>query len=315
MSQLTLLTVIACSIQNRWRKWTSSVSPASGPFLSSLSGRVLCDCSAHKSPERWKSDSWLRECMPGFCLLHCKNQDPAWVHLGSFKNYCYACPWRWQGENKEFKRLNPFSISTSGSVGSSLKCFPSSGSALRGAEVSALSHLKSVSSLAELILALAMELSRLQDSPRKRKLICVPSRNSSPCFQQYGTASNSSVIHCLKKKIYSIFHCHEHHLLKLFFEQWINPPNLKVIPPVKEEEELYLRFWGGTWYSWNSWVLPGSAEQSLCHRALESGTFVCLTWHMDVLQYITFLPWSEKVTHLNCVPTRSRCKVEGSPHP
>lgn len=86
-------------------------------------------------------------------------------------------------------------MSTSGSVGSSLKCFPFSSSALRGAEVSALSHLKSVSSLAE-------ELSRLQDSPHKRKLICVPSRNSSPCFQQYDAASNSSVIHCLKKTLF-----------------------------------------------------------------------------------------------------------------
>lgn len=27
-------------------------------------------------------------------LAPLQSQDPAWVRLGSFNNYCYACPWR-----------------------------------------------------------------------------------------------------------------------------------------------------------------------------------------------------------------------------
>lgn len=87
MSQLTLLTVIAPSIKNRCRKWTSSVPSAYGPFLPFLSKGVLWLCCP-QDPKRggnWMQDSGSARV--GFALsapdlgagADCWSQTPAWA--------------------------------------------------------------------------------------------------------------------------------------------------------------------------------------------------------------------------------------------
>lgn len=67
------------------------------------------------------------------------------------------------------------------------------------------------------LMAPVTELSSWQDWPCKgrKKLIWVPSRNSSPCFQQSDMASLPQT-----NPYSSVFHSHEHYHLKLFLEQW-----------------------------------------------------------------------------------------------